>query len=135
MLCYTNRNRIKYVSNSKCVLLDKRKHFVKGSPVYPCLHVQIGLWFKAIQFVFIPQSFRHGSIHFWFTQALLNGHSEFRTHSGRHPGGLPTYPSKQEQTAWSFITRHWLLGPHGDGLQGSFLTESIDTRKYKILLF
>lgn len=28
------------------------------------------------------------------------------------------YEGKQEHTDCSFISRHWLLGPHGDGLHG-----------------
>lgn len=68
--------------------------------------------------VFKPHGPGHGLIHFWFTHACCKEHSELPTHSGRHPGGLPTYSGKQEQTAWSLITLHWLFGPQGDGEQG-----------------
>lgn len=40
-----------------------------------------------------------GSVHFWFVQDLSWGHSVFITHSGLHPGGLPMYFGRQEQTA------------------------------------
>lgn len=39
-------------------------------------------------------------------------------HSGLHDGGVPTYPTTQEHTAWLFISLHWLFGPQGDGLHG-----------------
>lgn len=59
-----------------------------------------------------------GSPHFWFKQASFWRHSELITHSGRQVGGLPINPSTQEHTAWSFISRHLLFGPHGVGWHG-----------------
>lgn len=93
-------------------------HLMKGSPVCLGAQLQIGLWFTTWHRAFIPQVPGHGSIHFWFTQAWLSGHSELETHSGLQVGGLPIKPGTQEQTAWPLTSLHWLLGPHGDGLQG-----------------
>ncbi|KAI9586455.1 hypothetical protein GQX74_002302 [Glossina fuscipes] len=45
-------------------------------------------------------------------------HSPFDVHSGRHVGGMPMYPDKQEHTAWELISRHTELGPQGDGRHG-----------------
>lgn len=95
------------------------KHMVNGSPVYNSLQAQIGLWFLIIQVANVPQEVGQGFTHFWLTHARSWGHSEFRTHSGRHMGGVPVYCGKQEQTPWPFTTRHWLFGPQGDGLHGS----------------
>lgn len=51
-------------------------------------------------------------------QALSNEHSELTTHSGRQAGAFPAKPGKHEQTATPLFSRHWLFGPHGDGLHG-----------------
>ena len=67
--------------------------------MYLILQLQMGLWFITWQFAFSPQVPGHGSIHFWFTQAWLRGHSELVTHSGRQVGGLPINPGTQEHTA------------------------------------
>lgn len=64
-------------------------HLINGSPVYLGLQLQIGLWFITLHSAAIPQVPGHGSIHFWFTQALFKAHSELVTHSGLHVGGLP----------------------------------------------
>lgn len=93
-------------------------HRVNGSPVNLGRQVQMGLWFTTWHSALMPQVPRHGFIHFWFTQAWLSGHSELDIHSGLHVGGLPTNPGTQEHTAWEFISRHWLFGPHGEGLHG-----------------
>lgn len=92
-----------------------------GSPVCPTLQLQIGLWLNTSQRALMPQAPRHGSTHFWLTQACVDAHSELTTHSGRHCGGEPIYPWMHEHTAWSFTSRHWLLGPHGDGVHTSRL--------------
>lgn len=60
-----------------------------GSPVYPELHEHIGIWFITLQTAFWAQRSSHGFLHFWLIQARLVAHSAFKTHSGRHPGGLP----------------------------------------------
>jgi hypothetical protein len=39
-------------------------------------------------------------------------------HSGRQLGTLPTKSGKQEQAAWTPITLHSELGPHGEGTHG-----------------
>lgn len=71
------------------------------------------------QRAFNPQEPKQGSVHFWLTHALVDGHSALTMHSGLQFGGAPMYPDKQEQTAWPFCCLHWLLGPQGDGWQGS----------------
>lgn len=59
-----------------------------------------------LQFALAPQFPGQGSLHFWFIQALSYEHSELTIHSGRHPGGLPVYSGKHEQTAWPDTSRH-----------------------------
>lgn len=59
-----------------------------------------------LQFVDWPQEAGHGFMHFWFTHAVSSEHSELTTHSGRHAGGLPVKPGRQEQTLCSFTFRH-----------------------------
>lgn len=49
---------------------------------------------------------------------MFSGHSELVVHSGLQVGGFPEYPGMHEQTATLFISRHWLFGPQGLGLQG-----------------
>lgn len=93
-------------------------HLANGSPVYRTGHVQIGLWFTTWHSALSPHTPGQGSIHFWLTQAWLSEHSVLVTHSGLQAGGLPRKPGTQEQTAWPLISRHWLLAPHGDGVQG-----------------
>lgn len=91
------------------------KHLEKGSPVSPVGQEQIGLWLRTLHIALVPHVPGHGSIHFILRQALSLVQSELTTHSGLQFGGEPMYPKRQEQTACSFITLHWLLGPHGDG--------------------
>lgn len=95
------------------------KHFVNGSPVYPILQMHMGLWLITLHCVLIPHEFMHGDAHFWLMHASSLEHSLFTTHSGRQVGGLPMKFARQVHTAWSLTFRHWLFGPHGDGLQGS----------------
>lgn len=112
------------------------KQTVNGSPVKPFLQEQIGLCLMTLQFEFLPQEPGQGSWHFWFKQARLREQSELVTHSGRHAGGLPMKIGRQEQTAWLLLTRHWLLGPQGDGLQTSLgvSTKMIDV-SFKFLKY
>ena len=56
---------------------------VNGSPMYPSMHVQTGTWFFTEQRAFTPQVPGHGSTHLFLWQALLDGQSEWTTHSGR----------------------------------------------------
>lgn len=62
-----------------------------------------------------PHVFGQGFIHFCLMHALSKGHSELTVHSGRQFVGVPVYSGRHEQTAWLFISRHWLLGPQGLG--------------------
>lgn len=89
---------------------------VNGSPEYPDKHVQTGLWLTTMHWAFRPQAPGHGSIHFWFEQALFRLQSELTVHSGRQLGGLPIKPCTQTHTACPFNSLHWLYGPHGDGI-------------------
>lgn len=51
--------------------------------------------------------------------AFSKGQSELIMHSGLQVGGEPMKLAWQEHTACSLTTLHWLLGPQGDGLQGT----------------
>lgn len=62
---------------------------VNGSPVYPDSQTQTGVWLMTLHWAYKPQLPGHGSLHFWFIQAWLMGHSEFIVHSGRQLGGDP----------------------------------------------
>lgn len=103
---------------------------MNGLPVYPFWHVHTGLWFTVWHTEFVPHAPGQGSTHLWFLQALLNKHSELTTHSGRQPGGLPTYSRKHEQTAWPWFSLHSLFGPHGEGWHG-FIFGGIAINEYK----
>lgn len=94
-------------------------HLAKGSPECLGRQLQMGLWPTTWHCVLRPQVPRQGSMHFWLLQARFRGQSELSTHSGLQDGGVPKYPWTQLHTAWPFTTRHWLLGPQGEGLQGS----------------
>lgn len=91
---------------------------MKGFPVNPCLHTQIGLWLITLQRAFSPHAPSQGLMHFCELQDKSGGHSELTTHSGRQFGGEPLNEGKQEHTACPFISLHWLLAPQGVGLQG-----------------
>lgn len=80
--------------------------------------MQFGVWLTTRHSAFCPQIPTHGSLHFWFRQAKLAGHSLLLTHSGLQYGGVPTNSGKQEHEGEPFETLHWELGPHGDGSQG-----------------
>lgn len=68
----------------------------------------------------MPQIPGHGSTHFRFLHARFTEQSELTVHSARQFGGLPINVDKQEHTAWSFNSRHWLLSPQGLGLHGLY---------------
>lgn len=42
-------------------------------------------------------------------------HSEFTTHSGLHPGGVPMNLGRHEHTAFPEFSRQLLFGPQGEG--------------------
>lgn len=94
------------------------EHCINGFPKYPSWHIQIGLWFTTRHSLPSPQTPIHGSTHFLLKHAICWEHSELNKHSGLHEGGLPTYPGKQEQIPFSFLTKHWLFAPHGLGMHG-----------------
>lgn len=85
-------------------------HPLNGSPVSPGLQLQIGEWLNTSHLAFMPHEDTHGSMHFWLTQARVGAHSDETTHSGRQLGDPPLNPGKHEHTAWSLMSRHWLLG-------------------------
>jgi len=58
-------------------------------------------------------------------QASFFGQSELITHSGLQVGGAPTNPFMQLHTACILFCRHWLFGPHGDGLHGLLIVGAI----------
>ena len=37
------------------------RHVEKGSPTYPGIHIQFGIWFMTLHWAFVPQSPGHGS--------------------------------------------------------------------------
>lgn len=71
-----------------------------------------------LQIVLRPQLPGQGSWHFWLVHASFFGQSELITHSGLQVGGAPTNPLMQLHIACILFCRHWLFGPHGDGLHG-----------------
>lgn len=65
----------------------------------------------------------HGSTHLFLIQALIEGQSEFKTHSGRQPSyGLPIYSGKQMQAPAPFCSLQIALEPQGEGLQGLIMS-------------
>lgn len=56
--------------------------------------------------------------------------SELTIHSGWQVGGAPMYPVIQVHTACWFMLRQILFGPHGEGLQGSWTTETNEWINY-----
>lgn len=121
-----------YLFISRYYLLPMGWHMLKGSPVYRTGQLQIGLWLTTWHFAPAPQVPGHGSPHFRFEHASFWGHSELWTHSGRHVGGLPMYPWTQEHAACPLVSRHWLFGPHGDGLHGFCTTGATRINKLTI---
>lgn len=82
----------------------------------------MGVWLITEHMAFTPQEPGQGSMHFSRIQAKLLGHSVLIVHSGRHCGGKPTYPTKQEQEGAFPMFLHCEKGPHGVGTQGSLTT-------------
>ena len=65
-------------------------------------------------------------------QALFDGQSEFKTHSGRHPSyGFPMFSGKHEHEPAPFCSLHTALGPHGEGMHGVGLSAGISRLKKK----
>lgn len=103
---------------------------MNGSPLKLVGQLQIGLWFTTWQIALIPQVPTQGFLHFWLIHASFGLQSVLVIHSGLHVGGLPKKPGRQVQTAWPLISRHWLFGPQGVGLQGLVITGSIYKKRY-----
>lgn len=107
------------------VLLDRKKNclrgggcgrqLVNGSPIYPSMHWQFGIWLSTEHTAKLPQDPGQGSTHFSRIQALSLAHSEFIVHSGRQLGGRPIYVFRHEHDGTPFIFRHSAFNPHGDG--------------------
>lgn len=112
-------------------------HWLNGSPVYPDLQVQVGMWFCTLQSVFEPQDPIHGSLHLSDIQDNVEGQSEFTAHSGRQLGGDPMKFTRQEQDGCSPIGLHSEFGPQGDGTQGfiGFGASSGFTESIKFICF
>lgn len=71
---------------------------------------------NTVHSAFWPHIPGHGSLHFWFIQALSLGQSAFNTHSGLHClYGSPWYSGRHVQMP--FWQR--AFEPQGFGIQGS----------------
>lgn len=93
-----------------------RLHILKGSPSYCWRQLHVGIWLMTVHSAFLPHIPIQGLIHLLFMQALLNGQSEFCTHSGLHSRyGSPWYSLIHSQSP----LLHIAFDPHGDGLHGS----------------
>ena len=100
-------------------LLVILEHWLKGSPSYPWLQIQRGIWFLTLQKAFSPHKPGQGSAHFLEMQARLGLQSAFKTHSGLQFGGLPIRFGRHEHWHLSPTTRGILeFGPHGFGSHG-----------------
>lgn len=99
-------------------------HWTNALPVKPGGQLHIGLWLTTWHLALIPHVPGQGSRHFWLLQALLKIQSELTMHSGWQVGGEPIYPVIQLHIACWFISWQILFGPHGEGLQGSWTTET-----------
>ena len=97
-------------------------HWWKGSPSYPRLHVQIGLWLMTAHCALMPQDPGHGFLHFWLIQARSREHSDDMMHSGLQPeAGLPKNPGTQVHTGRPSTASQREFGPHGLRSHGSSL--------------
>lgn len=93
--------------------------YLNGSPVYPRMHVHEGKWFitwhKALS-LHVPGQ---GSWHLLLMQALFEGQSDDKTHSGLHPSyGLPIYSGRHVHDPAPFCSLHTAFEPQGDGMHG-----------------
>lgn len=61
------------------------RHCRKAFPVNPFGHEHIGKWLYTLQIASVPHVLKHGSTHFFFTQAFSWGQSLLSKHSGLHP--------------------------------------------------
>lgn len=109
--------------NNSNVVCDIRgnglgKQLLNGSPVKPSGHVHMGVWFITPHCAPTPQEPGQGSLHFNVIHARLLEHSGFIVHSGLQFGGLPKYPTTQEQDGRPLISWHIEFAPQGDGTQG-----------------
>ena len=104
-------------------------HAVKGSPIYPGIHVQLGTWFLTSHWALIPQVPGQGSTHLFRWQALFDGQSELTTHSGRQATyGSPKVSGLHWQAAARLRSVQKALVPQGEGLQGSITSVGAGTK-------
>lgn len=100
-----------------------------GSPWYPGKQSHRGKWLTVWQMAFVPQVPGQGSRHLFLTQALFDGQSEFKTHSGRQPSyGLPKWSSMQVHEPAPFCSRQTAFAPQGDGMHGLICSTTISCR-------
>lgn len=111
-------------------LLCLRLHCTNGSPVYPAMQAQIGVWLTTLQSALTPHESMQGSWHFWLIQANRLGHSLLAIHWGLQFGGLPMNSFKQEQDGVLLITWHCEFGPQGLGWQG-FTGTGVSSKRMK----
>lgn len=124
--CYLHWNKIQINRKSWIIWVNVRilhspttgEHWVNGSPVYPVMQVQIGMWFWTLHSALKPQEPGHGSLHFSVIQAIVDGQSVLTTHSGLQLGGEPMKFCWQEHAGWLPTALHSELGPQGDGMHG-----------------
>lgn len=79
---------------------------MKGSPSYPEMQIQFGVWLTTLHSAKEPQTPGQGSLHFWLMQAKWLEHSVLLTHSGRQFGGEPINSGRHEQDGESPETLH-----------------------------
>ena len=101
--------------------------------MYPGIQVQVARWLIVLHSAFVPHSPGHGSTHFRFLHALLDGHSGLIVHSGLQATyGSPKYSGIQVHAAALFLSEQTAFVPQGLGLQGS--TTSVGTGGVVILV-
>ena len=110
-------------------------HCKNGSPEYPLLQTQMGIWFWTLQKALTPQRPKQGSTHFWDWHALSVGQSWLKAHSGLQFGGAPIISGKHEHLhSTSKLIGGFVFGPQGFGTQGSSVITG-STRNGMIKLF
>jgi len=107
------------IQNYEFYSLGGTWHSLDGSPTYPSRQAHLGTWLRTLHTALIPQVPGQGSLHFWLMQALFDGHSLLRTHSGlQERYGSPWKPGRHLQAAARPSSEHSALSPHGLGSHG-----------------